>query len=80
MYRDPNEKAIAAQLERYVPNDGISEPRKGKGLTDQQIWRPIKRMEAIMVELIDSKTRAQKKAQKKKRKRRRGPKVLVANL
>ncbi len=89
MHRDPNDKALAAQLQEFVPYDGISENSSSKGLTYRQTWRPKRRTEDILTEMINAKNRRHKidqtapkvpiKKRGQRERRRRSPKILVAN-
>ena len=77
----PIEKAINEQSRGLVAVDGLERGIKRKCLTKQQIWVPRKRIENIMVDMVDE-LRAREKAnhsnrkKSRKRRRRRGPRVL----
>ena len=79
------ENAVDEQLRGLTPMQGISNGSKGKGLTNDQIWRPRRRTETILIEMVDKEQsdslyRPQSNQNGRKRRRRRGPRVFVANL
>ena len=81
----PVEKAINEQARGFVPEDGLEKGTKGKRLTKQQICRPRRSTETIMVEMIDNlrkwkETDQVKPKKSRRRNRRRGPKVLVVHF
>ena len=82
---DPVEEAINEQARGVAAEDNLEKGIKGKCLTKQQIWIPRKRVENIMVDMVDKLTTwkelASGKAKKaRKRRRRRGPKVLTVHF
>ncbi|UCE07089.1 MAG: hypothetical protein JSW07_03365 [bacterium] len=81
----PIEVAINEQARGFVAVDGLENGIRGKCLTKQQIFRPRKSTENIMVEMVD-KLRTWKEPEQgkpkrpRKSRRRRGPRVLVVNF
>ena len=81
----PIEKAINEQSRGLVAVDGLEKGIRGKCLTKQQIWVPRKRIENIMVEMVDElkaweKAKAGNRKKPRKRRRRRGPRVLSVHF
>jgi len=67
-----------------VPEEGLDNGIKYKRLTKQQISRPRRPTESIMVDMANKmkiwkEANPDKKKKTRKRKRQRGPRVLVAN-
>ena len=76
----PIEEAINEQLRGFVPEDDLEYKaiKRNRRLTTQQIWRPKRRPETILIEMVDKMRNGnpnQAEPKKKRRKRRRGPKV-----
>jgi hypothetical protein len=80
---DPISDAISEQAQQFCAEPGIDKIVKRGRLRTVQIWRPRRRTEVILNDMVE-KMRSYRqhyqptKIKRKKRKRRRGPRILVA--
>ena len=84
MRPDPISDAISEQSQQFCAEPGIDKVVKRRRPRKVQIWRPRRRTEAILNDMVEKMRpyRQQSKLikiKRKKRRRRRGPRVRVYN-